>query len=107
MAEDGEFLARYRREHNLHTNGPEFFIDLPPNSKVNSNDLQAVQNSFVTVGDVAATMQMVTQLNSLHKRFILRSAADVSLGDLRNTPTVLIGGFNNRWTLEVIGSGSV
>lgn len=96
-----EFLNRYQLAHNLDQNGPEFFVDLTPHSSISTDDLRPVQNSFVTVGDLAASTQLTTLLNGFHKRFVLRSAADVSFGDLRNTPTVLVGGFNNRWTLAM------
>ena len=96
-----EFLNRYQLTHKLDQNGPEFFVDLTPHSSISTDDLRPVQNSFVTVGDLAATTQLTTLLNGFHQRFVLRSAADVSFGDLRNTPTVLVGGFNNRWTLAM------
>lgn len=95
-----EFQARYQREHGLRQNGPEFFIDLPPNGTVQTSDLVPVPSTFVTVGDLAASTQIVSLLNGWAKPFVLRSADDLSIGDLRNTPAVLIGGFNNRWTLE-------
>lgn len=95
-----EFQARYQREHGLASNGPEFFVNLPPNGTVQASDLVPVPSTFVTVGDLAASTQMVSFLNSWNRPFTLRSADDLSIGDLRNTPAVLIGGFNNRWTLE-------
>ena len=60
------------------------------------------KNTFVTVGDLAASAQLVSLMSRWSIPFLLRSAEDVSMGDLRSTPTVLIGGFNNRWTLETM-----
>ncbi len=95
-----EFQARYQKEHGLLANGPEFFVDLPPNGTVQTSDLVPMPSTFVTVGDLAASAQIVSLLNGWGKPFVLRSASDLSIGDLRNTPAVLIGGFNNHWTLE-------
>ncbi len=95
-----EFQTRYQKEHRLTQNGPEFFIDLPRNGTVQTSDLMPVPGTFVTVGDLAASTQIVSLLNGWGKPFTLRAAEDLSIGDLRNTPAVLVGGFNNHWTLE-------
>lgn len=97
-----EFLERYQHEHGLAYNGPEFFPDLPKGGSVRNEDLLQEKNTFVTVGDLAASAQLITLMSGWSKPFLLRSAEDVSMGELRNTPTVLVGGFNNRWTLETM-----
>ncbi len=96
-----EFLDSYRKSHNMENTGPEFFVELDPNQQVKATDLIPVRNSFVTVGDAAASAQIAALLARLKKPFDLRYATDISFGDLRGTPTVLIGGFNNSWTLEM------
>ena len=95
------FLESYRDSHHLANKGPEFFVQLAPDEKIRASDLVPVRNSFITVGDVAASAEMTSLLARHDKPYQLRFASDVSFGDLRNTPTVLVGGFNNNWTLEV------
>ncbi len=95
-----EYMARYERAHGAREYTPETFIDLPPHGTISTDDLLPVRNTFVSVGDLAGSTQLVSLLSGWHKAFVLRSAADITIGDLRNTPTVLIGGFNNPWTLE-------
>jgi hypothetical protein len=95
-----EYMSRYQKEHGLKENGPEFFIDLPKGGLIRADDLFPVKDTFVSVADLAASTQVVTLLNSWSKQFNLRSAADLTIGDLRNTPAIFIGGFNNTWTLE-------
>ena len=97
-----ELLESYQREHGREYTGPEFFPDLPKGSSVRAEDFLPQKNTFVTVGDLAASAQLVALMSRWSKPFLLRSAEDVSMGDLRSTPTVLIGGFNNRWTLETM-----
>ena len=96
-----DYLTRYRAAHDIPNNGPEFFVSLPPDSSIRASDIVAAPDTFVTVGDLAATVQTTTLLNEWSKPFILRSGRDVAFGDLRNRPSIFIGGFNNPWTLEV------
>jgi hypothetical protein len=95
-----QYMARYQKDHGLKQNGPEFFIDLPKGGVIQADDLLPVKDTFVSVADLAASTQVVSLLNSWGKPFNLRSAADITIGDLRNTPAIFIGGFNNTWTLE-------
>ena len=97
-----ELLESYQHEHRKEYTGPEFFPTLPKGSSIRTEDLLPQKNTFVTVGDLAASAQLVSLMSRWSIPFLLRSAEDVSMGDLRSTPTVLIGGFNNRWTLETM-----
>ena len=96
-----EYLAHYRTAHNMPNTGPEFFVDLPSSDSVRSSDLLPVRNTFVTTGDLAAAVQLTTMLTNWKQAFVLRSGNDLAFGDLRNRPSVMIGGFNNPWTLEL------
>jgi hypothetical protein len=96
-----DYMARYRATHGITQNGPEFFVTLPPDSSILAGDLSPVPDTFVTVGDLAATVAMAAMMNRWKQPFMLRSGRDVAFGDLRNRPAVLIGGFNNPWTLKV------
>lgn len=95
------YLTRYQQEHSLpQQNGPEFFPTLPPGASIRSEDLLPQQGTFVTVGDLAASVQVVTLLNNWSRPFLLRAAEDVSMSDVRNAPAIFVGGFNNRWSLS-------
>lgn len=59
-----------------------------------------MQNTFVTTGDLAGSVQIVSLLKSWSHPFTLRSGSDISVSDLRNVPAVFIGGFNNHWSLS-------
>jgi hypothetical protein len=96
-----EYLARYRAAHGSAYNGPEFLVELPPNGSIRTNDLLPIPNTFITGGDLAAAVQIARLMDSWQKPYMLRSGADVVVGDLRNRPAILIGGFNNPWTLQV------
>jgi hypothetical protein len=96
-----EFLDRYRRAHHLENRGPEFAVDLKAAGPIGPDDLLPSTNAYVTVGDVSAVTAITSMLARRGKPYQLRYAGDISPGDVRSAPTVLIGAFNNQWTLSV------
>lgn len=95
------FLDKYRLEHGLPNNGPEFFVDLPTGSSVRAEDVVPVHDTFVTTADVTAIVQLTTMILDWKRPLVLRSGSDLSFGDLRNRPSIMVGAFNNSWTLEL------
>ena len=95
------FLANYRASHGLANTGPEFLVDLPPGSSIQAGDIVPVKDTFVTTADTSAIVQLTTQLRDWKRPFVLRSGSDLSIGDLRNEPSLMVGAFNNPWTLEL------
>ncbi len=81
--------------------GLETYIPLPPGTKVDAQDLYPAKDTFVTIGDVAATTKIVSLLVQRNKQFDVRFGNDVAFGDLREHPTILIGAHNNSWTLTM------
>jgi hypothetical protein len=81
--------------------GLETYIPLPPGTKVDAQDLYPAKDTFVTIGDVAATTRIVSLLVHRNKQFDVRFGNDVAFGDLREHPTILIGAHNNSWTLTM------
>jgi hypothetical protein len=90
------FLDDYRAKHGMPNNGPEFVADLPPGSTIRAEDLVPIKDTFV-----AAVVQLTSLLRDWKRPFVLRSGSDLSFGDLRNRPSVMVGAFNNSWTLEL------
>jgi hypothetical protein len=98
------FLEKYRQEHSLgklETMGREILVPLGPNDIVTGNDLIPIRDTYVTVGDVAATARIASFLSLRKKAYDMRFGGDISVGDLRERPAILVGGFNNSWTLEM------
>ena len=79
----------------------ESYIPLSPGTKIDAQDLYPAKDTFVTIGDVAATTNVVSLLVRSGKRFDVRFGNDVAFGDLRESPTILIGAHNNSWTLAM------
>jgi hypothetical protein len=92
---------RYAREHNLEPYGEEFYIPTGPKSEITGSDIEPAFNSFVALGDVAAVTDVAAALTGQQHAFRLRFPDDISFAELRDTPTVLVGGFNNPMTIEL------
>ena len=101
-----QLIEHFKATHHvddLETSGHEFLIPIADMDKLRAGDLIEIKNEFVTIGDVAANVSVTSLLTRFKRSFDLRSGEDVSFGDLRQTPTVLVGGFNNGWTLQLTG----
>lgn len=95
-----KFLEQYRKLHHLDYNGPEFGVDLASMNVIDAQNLQISKNAYVTVGDVSAATAITSRMVQLKKPYELRFAQDISPGDLHSAPIVLLGAFNNEWTLN-------
>ena len=98
------FLGKYRQEHSLdkvESMGREFLVPLRPDDVVTGKDILPIKDVYVTVGDVAATAKITSFLSERKKTYDMRFGGDISVGDLRERPAILIGAFNNSWTLEM------
>ena len=101
------YMNEYYKLHPRSQNeamGFESYIPLPPGTKLDVQDLYPAKDTFVTIGDVAATTKIVTMLVRRDKQFNIRFGSDVAYGDLRQSPTILIGAHNNPWTLTMTGN---
>ena len=94
-------LEQYARAHQLETHGQEFFVPLAPDATVRGGDLTPAENSFVALGDVAAVSNIVASLTRQKQSLQERFPNDISFAELRNSPSLLVGGFNNPMTLEL------
>ncbi len=98
------YLAAYYREHprsRTEEMGFESYIPLPPGTKIDGQDLYPAKDTFVTIGDVAAITKIEALLVRRNRQFSIRYGGDVAYGDLRESPTILVGAHNNSWTLSV------
>jgi hypothetical protein len=101
-----QLIDRYRATHHLSDldiSGHEFLVPISEDQKLGAGDLLEMKNEFVTLGDVSANVSVASLLTHFNHGFDLRSGEDVAFGDLRQSPAVLIGAFNNPWTLQMTG----
>jgi hypothetical protein len=94
-------MDNYARTHGLAPHGEEFFVPLAPNENIRGSDLVPAENSFVALGDVASVSHLVASITRQKQSFQERFPNDISFAELRNSPSILVGGFNNPMTIEL------
>jgi hypothetical protein len=94
------FLQRYQAAHPDYS-GLESLPAIDGNPTITASDLDEDDKDFVGLGDVAAAVSISTFFKGRDVRYDLRFGRDIVFGDFRTTPVVLIGAFNNSWTLEL------
>jgi hypothetical protein len=63
-------------------------------------DLVPVRGQYTCIGDAYASVVLTSLFTRRGKLYQMRYGADLSFGDLRYQPSILIGAFNNAWTLQ-------
>src|SRR5450432_779189 len=99
--------ARYRKDHPHpadSTPNLEVLIGQEELKNLTGADFFPVTDTYLTVGDASATAQISSLLTSRRHAYDLRFGSDLSFGDLRRGSAVLIGAFNNSWTLNMTDS---
>ncbi len=97
------YIDAYNRQHpGSHNEGMEPYVPLPPGAKLDGNDLLLLDGTFVALSDVAATSKILSLMVLRKKQFDIRLGSDMTFGDLNEDPAILIGAYNNPWTLSMI-----
>lgn len=94
-------VNEYIQQHGITSGGMEFFPAFAPDQTFSSTGLHPAADSFVALGDVAAASETVRTLTHFGQAFEERFPNDISFAEVRDHPTILIGGFNNPTTLEL------
>lgn len=100
-----ELYQRYTRTHpgTFQTEVERSSEPLPldPKEKLSWGDMQFYDGYGVAIGDVSAAVRLSALLGKINKPSQLRIGAHYSFEDLRNSPAVVVGAFNNKWTLKL------
>jgi hypothetical protein len=72
---------------------------LQPNDKLEWRDMIEYPDYGVAKGDVYAAVRLSTLLTNLGKESQIRIGTNYSFEDLRGSPAIVVGAFNNRWTM--------
>src|ERR1700752_2851724 len=97
-------IEKYKATHSHRqdtTTNLETVVPLEELRNLSGDDFIPVKDRFLTTGDASATAQISSLLTSRHHPFDLRFGTDLSFSDLRNSSAVLVGAFNNSWTLNM------
>ena len=76
-------------------------LPLGQDATVNWRDLVPYTSAYVSRDDSYVAAQLSALFDRMNKPRQVRNGSELLFEDLRNSPAVLIGAFNNRWTLEM------
>ncbi|HYI95546.1 MAG TPA: hypothetical protein VEX68_18545, partial [Bryobacteraceae bacterium] len=68
-----------------------------------AGDISPVFDRYVALSDARAVMRFGALFARSGKDVVLQGGRSTSLADLRGKPVVLVGAFNNDWTLRLTG----
>ena len=76
-------------------------LPLEPNEKIAWSDMVPYTDYGVAMGDVYVAARLSALFDHINKPSQVRIGTNYSFEDLRNSPAVVVGAFNNRWTLQM------
>ena len=77
------------------------YIPLSPGTPIDGKYINPSLNTYLTIGDVEALSNIEYDLAQRHIKLDIRFVNDLTYGDIRQSPTILIGAHNNVWTLNM------
>jgi hypothetical protein len=77
------------------------FLPLDPKEKISWGEMREDPAFGVARGDAYAAVTLSALLGRIGKPDQVRIGPDYSFSDLKNSPSVIVGAFNNRWTLQI------
>ena len=76
-------------------------LPLKPDDKLEWKDIYPVGDLGLAMGDVYAAVRLTTFLDGQSRKSQLRVGRNYTFEDLRTSPSVLIGAYNNKWTMQL------
>ena len=76
-------------------------LPLDPKQTIAWGDMDEAREFGVAMGDAYVAAQLSALFARINKPSQVRIGSHYSFADLRNSPAVLVGAFNNRWTLQM------
>jgi hypothetical protein len=76
-------------------------LPLDPKEKLVWGDMLPYLDYGVAMGDVYVAARLSALFDHINKPSQVRIGTNYSFEDLRNSPAVVVGAFNNRWTMQM------
>ncbi len=76
-------------------------LSLDPRQPILWGDMDLYDDYGVAGGDVSTALRVSEYLGSIGKPLQVRIGSNYSFEDLRHSPAVVIGAFNNKWTMDL------
>jgi hypothetical protein len=101
-----ELYQRYARNHpgtfENEVERSNQMLPLSPNEPLRWNQMLPYPDYGVAVGDAYSAVSISGLLGQMGKPSQVRIGTNYSFEDLRNSPDVIIGAFNNKWTMQMV-----
>jgi hypothetical protein len=75
--------------------------DLQPDDKLVWSDMVELPDYGIAVGDVYTAVRLSSLFGQIGKKNQVRIEGNYTFEDLRNSPAIIIGAFNNHWTMQM------
>ena len=82
---------------------PESSGGSPDPTVIPRKDLLVLSDRYVDLGDAICLTHMTSLLERYQKPYRIRGERSTSFADLSEGPSILIGAFNNQWTIRAAG----
>jgi hypothetical protein len=76
-------------------------LPLDPHERIEAHDIIPMRDQYIGLGSTQAIAALAAYFAASGKEHQVRFGNDISFSDLRNSPAVLVGAFQNRWALEM------
>jgi hypothetical protein len=76
-------------------------LSTPEGVSLLAHDVVPLRDGFVPPGDITADMKIAALMNTYSRTLSLRYGSGLPFVDLKGSPTVLIGAYDNYWTMEL------
>jgi hypothetical protein len=99
-----ELLQRYSKSPGEFTTELQRLTQPPPmqpQDKLVWGDMVGYADYGVAAGDAYAAVRLSALLGQMGKESQVRIGSHYSFADLRSSPAIVVGAFNNRWTLQM------
>jgi hypothetical protein len=77
-------------------------IPLGAHDQIAWSEMMPYPDYGVAVGDVYAAVRVSSLMGQIEKPSQVRIGGNYSFEDLRNSPAVVVGAFNNKWTMQIM-----
>lgn len=94
-------LDDYRSGRHLQSAESGVIKNLENGNMLNERSL-IPENPLIGYGDAAAVARVASTVTHLGRKYDLRYGSDIAITDLRSSNAILIGGFSNIWTLQLM-----
>jgi hypothetical protein len=95
------YAASHPREFRSATQRLTEVLPLDPSEELKWKDLYPVDDLGVAVGDVYAAVQLSRFLDREARTSELRIGQNYTFEDLHSSPSILVGAFNNKWSMQL------